>query len=87
MKTCQKGLHQYSKDLKRCPDCTKLKNLKFRSENPENAGLATKKYRDANPEKAAKAIENWKFNNPEKAKEANQRACKNWRDTLKTEND
>lgn len=81
-KLCRKGLHQYSAELKRCPECYKqaLKNWKnsnpnYQSEwvknNKEKRRISARKYRVSNPDKCKNRVNNWKKRNKDRVKQYN----------------
>lgn len=65
MKTCRKGLHQYSVDLKQCPVCNRLNNIKYYKNNPEYNKAKSAKYRQNNPDYNKIKSSEFRQKNPE----------------------
>jgi hypothetical protein len=75
LKTCRKGLHQYSSDLKRCPECKKTTNREYsrrwRERNPEWQKEVNRRWRERNPERQKEVNRRWREQNPDRVKELN----------------
>jgi hypothetical protein len=83
MKTCEKGLHQYSKDLSRCPECRKIAKKIYRDNHKEQQKelykvwyeankshhrAENKKYKSTNLERVQTLEKNWYEANKEQVK-------------------
>ena len=81
LKTCRKGLHQYLKGSRRCPECRaetirqwRLKNLerykentrRWREENHERFLVLNRKSRNKHGEQRRKKYREWAVANPDK---------------------
>jgi len=75
-KTCRKGLHQYTKELSRCPDCHKEARKRWQQNNLDKKNLANSQWSAKNKKKQAEQIKRWHEKNPDKRKEY----CKRWND-------
>ena len=77
-KTCRKGIHNYSSELKRCPQCEKVKNTEYKLKNKAQIAIKKKIYNENNKEKIAKIQKEYIDNNRSKirAKNAKRRASK-----------
>jgi hypothetical protein len=88
LKTCRKGLHQYSADLKRCPECHRESMRRWREqnsdrykenrrrryeENLEREKENKRRWREQNPERQKEYSRSWYEQNSEQAKENNRR--------------
>lgn len=78
-KTCRKGLHKYSRELRQCPECKRKASKNWRESNP---GYQKSRY-DANIEKARannlKRVRRWNERNPDKRKKIGQKSAQKWR--------
>lgn len=86
LKTCRKGLHQYSADLKRCPQCHKDAAEAWRDKNKEYSREYGRQRYAENKEKYAEKNRNrardWAQKNPEKKRESDQRYYQKNRDKI-----
>ena len=69
LKTCRKGLHHYSSDLKRCPECRKENSRRWNKQNPERKKENSKRWREQNLERSREIDRRWKSKNVEKGRE------------------
>ena len=76
VKTCKKQLHQYSSELRQCPECLKLARKRKYRENPEKQKASSKKWYEKNKRRACDRVRSYNANNIEKIREYK----KEWRD-------
>lgn len=78
-KTCKKGLHQYSLELRQCPECKRTASKSWREANPD---YQRKQYY-ADVEKTRKLnlerVKRWNKQNPDKRKKISRKAYQKWR--------
>jgi hypothetical protein len=72
LKTCRKGLHQYSFHLKQCPECKKESDRRWAKRNPEKERERSQRWARQNTEQAKENSRRWYEQNRERQKE-NQR--------------
>jgi hypothetical protein len=72
-KTCRKGLHKYSSEKQRCPECQKIAKKKWAKNNKIKRREHQKKYRELHPERIKASREKYKQNHPEGFKDARER--------------
>jgi hypothetical protein len=65
-KTCRKGLHQYSADLKQCPECRRKSKRHWRKQNPERNREYTRRWTEQNPERKKESERRWRAQNSER---------------------
>jgi hypothetical protein len=58
LKTCRNGLHQYSINLKQCPDCAKITKRRWSQKNKEKIKTTYKKWYEKNRSKEAEKRRN-----------------------------
>lgn len=83
LKTCRKGLHQYSADLKNCPDCQKLRHQKWYAKNADRVRENNRKWHKKNPERSRENRNKWREKNIEQCREYNRCWAKRNSDKLK----
>jgi len=80
LKTCRKGLHQYSSDLKHCPECKKTRDREYsrhwREQNPERHKEIFRQWREQNSARQKENVRRWRDQNPERQKEN----CRRWKE-------
>jgi hypothetical protein len=81
MKTCEKGLHQYSKDLLRCPECRKIAKKAYRDTHKVQQKELYKAWYEAHKEQQLAANKKYKGDNVERVKVLE----KNWYEAHKEE--
>lgn len=75
-KTCRKGLHKYSAEKRRCPECQKEAKKLWAELNPEKNKKAKMRWRERNREKEAATNKKWQIRNKKKRRET----AKHWRE-------
>jgi hypothetical protein len=73
LKTCRKGLHQYSSDRRTCPDCQRNSRRLWRKRNPERDKELTLRWKQQNPERNHEHGRRCYKKNPELKKENSRR--------------
>lgn len=68
LKTCRKGLHQYSSDLKECPECKRERSRRWREKNPERHKENCRHWYEKNAECSKEKARRWYEQNLERAK-------------------
>jgi hypothetical protein len=63
LKTCRKGLHQYSSDKKRCPECRRISSNACYARNPDRQRKASREWRLKNPERNYELLSKWRKEN------------------------
>ena len=66
MKVCRNKLHSYSSELKRCPECLRLKANRWSSANSEKQKANHARWRKTSPEKGLINLKTWRAENPGK---------------------
>jgi len=65
IKTCRKGLHQYSFELKTCPECDKESRRSWREKNRESIREYNKRWYKEDPKRQREYEKSWCKKNPE----------------------
>lgn len=71
MKLCRKGLHEYEDALRRCKECKKAADKKWKQENRDKVKARRKKWRQENRDRINYIAKKWQKNNPDKVKAYN----------------
>jgi len=79
LKTCRKGLHQYSSNLKRCPFCQE----NWLKQNAERKKESDRKWRERNADRVRKNARNWYEQNTELTKERSRQWRKKYAERAK----
>lgn len=73
LKTCRKGLHQYSADLRTCPECHRGSQRRWYEQNSERHKENMRRWVKQNPERQKERTRLWREQNPERHKENSRR--------------
>lgn len=73
LKTCRKGLHQYSADRKYCPECKKEYDRRRYEQNPERKKEYARRWYEQNSEREKENRRRWYEQHSERAKELSRR--------------
>ena len=69
LKTCRKGLHQYPSDKKRCPECYKETQRRWREQHPESRRKYMQRWYAQNRQQHQENGQRWYAKNREKQRE------------------
>jgi hypothetical protein len=79
LKTCRKGLHQYSTDLSYCRECKRIAAKLWRELNPDYQKRQYEKNIEEARRKNRERTRNWCKKNPDKHRENSRKNGKKWR--------
>lgn len=72
-KLCRKGLHQYPEKQRRCPDCHKKTQRKWREKNKNKILELNRKWKRQNSKTLSVYNRKWEKENPEKTRKIKQK--------------
>lgn len=69
LKTCRKGLHQYTTDKKRCPECQREWSRLWRETNKEQTLEKVQRWNEKNKERVRENSRRWREKNRDRVRE------------------